>query len=286
MNLKGSDHDLEKDIINKENANSIEQSDEKLNDDEITVSNILKNIAYRENLNDLDNNDENQITCLGNYKTTNYNTINEDYYENKKINDLRTEVFFVIMIFLKSFFKKRFNLNFDSFKCDEVLGKNINQMRKILGLEIYQILCYYPENIKKIINFTENTKMSHKEKPIFYYFMTRTYEELYNRYILGDINFPLFKGVTLRICSFITLEKIISKKKGEYKRLKKEEQFIEEKIKAFKELSKNIIKDIKSEDLKKDIEDKVFITAVIDEFEIMRNYFFENSLSIAIELKE
>jgi len=49
--------------------------------------------------------------------------------------------------------------------------------------------------------------------------MTRTYEEIYNRYVRGNINFPLFEGGIVTICEFITLKKEIEKRenKGETK---------------------------------------------------------------------
>ena len=191
------------------------------------------------------------------------------------------------MIYLKQFFKERYGLNFDSFKCDEVFGVSIGHMKKVLGLEIYQILCYYPENIAKIINFIEKVELEQKEKLTFFYFMTRTYEELYTRYINGDVNFPIIKNGTIRINKFITLKKVIKEKTEKLQKQQKTEKFIGTKIMAFSKLSKNMINDIKNgNNERKERKGKEFIIAVIDEFEIMKNNFLENNLSLGIELEE
>ena len=56
---------------------------------------------------------------------------------------------------------------------------------------------------------------------------------------------------------------------------------------AFSKLSKNMINDIKNgNNERKERKGKEFIIAVIDEFEIMKNNFLENNLSLGIELEE
>ena len=117
--------------------------------------------------------------------------------------------------------------------------------------------------------------------------MTRTYEELYNRYIIGDINFPIIKNVTVRINTFITLKKVIKEKTEKLQKQQKTEKFIGTKIMAFSKLSKNMINDIKNgNNERKERKGKEFITALIDEFETMRNNFLENNHSVGIELEE
>ena len=156
---------------------------------------------------------------------------------NKKLrkDNLRKEALYVPMIFLKKFFKKHYNLNFKSLKCDTILGKTIRHMKKPCKLKVYQLLCRDHKNIRKILNVF-NSHMHSSKKKTFDYFMRRTYEEIYNIYISGNINFPLFDGGTVRICEFITLEKEIERRenKGESK----------EKIENIKKLSLNMIKDI------------------------------------------
>ena len=110
------------------------------------------------------NNGPNLLLTLCN-NLTNCTSLTDEY---KRIDNLRKEAFYILMIFLKQFFKERYGLNFDSFKCDEVFGVSIGHMKKVLGLEIYQILCYYPENIVKIINNLEKAEFEPKKKLIFF----------------------------------------------------------------------------------------------------------------------
>ena len=209
------DNDYYKDIQKSEIYSKDDESDEKFNEEELGVENNLNNIAY--------NNIENQInqicTSLNN-ETTIFTTENKEDFYYKRTDDLRREVFFAFIIFLKTFLKETFSLNFDSFNCSLVLGKTIDEMRKVLELEIYQILCYYPENKAKIINFIKNAKVIKENRILFFYIMSRTYEELYNRYILGDLQFPLFKIGTVLYNSFTTLQKEIEKNKKNYKEKK------------------------------------------------------------------
>ncbi len=85
--------------------------------------------------------------------------------------------------------------------------------------------------------------------------MTRTYKELYHRYIKGDIDFPLFEGGTVRITKFPTQQRVIKEKIND-------ENYVKNKSKAFEEIGKNIF------------EGKSFDTFEKEEkFEIMRCKF-------------
>lgn len=204
-----------------------------------------------------------------------------------KTNNTRKDAFNALMIFLKQFLKEKYDIDLETFKCDEVLGVGIAHMKKVLGLEIYQILCYYPENAIKILKVIENPLINKSEKLIFFYFMTSTYEELYNRYISGDINFPLFKNGNLRINSFITLKKEIQLKKEKLKKKKKSDIFIEKTIKEFEKCSKNMINDIKSGDLeRKERNEKKFYTFEFEVFENMRKYFEDIKKAKHMEIEE
>lgn len=204
-----------------------------------------------------------------------------------KTNNTRKDAFNALMIFLKQFLKEKYDIDLETFKCDEVLGVGIAHMKKVLGLEIYQILCYYPENAIKILKVIENPLINKSEKLIFFYFMTSTYEELYNRYISGDINFPLFKNGNLRINSFITLKKEIKLKKEKLKKKKKSDIFIEKTIKEFEKFSKNMINDIKSGDLeRKERNEKKFYTFEFEVFENMRKYFEDIKKAKHMEIEE
>ena len=211
--------------------------------------------------------------------------VNEE--ECVKTNNTRKDAFNALMIFLKQFLKEKYDIDLETFKCDEVLGVGIAHMKKVLGLEIYQILCYYPENAIKILKVIENPLINKSEKLIFFYFMTSTYEELYNRYISGDINFPLFKNGNLRINSFITLKKEIQLKKEKLKKKKKSDIFIEKTIKEFEKFSKNMINDIKSGDLeRKERNEKKFYTFEFEVFENMRKYFEDIKKAKHMEIEE
>ena len=274
-----SDEQLKNNIIEEDKLDQEEQR-------ETECQNILGNVSQNKKNNNkesIENSGPNILITLGN-NITNCTSLTDEY---KRIDNLRKEAFYIVMIYLKQFFKERYGLNFDSFKCDEVFGVSIGHMKKVLGLEIYQILCYYPENIAKIINFIEKVELEQKEKLTFFYFMTRTYEELYKRYINGDVNFPIIKDGTIRINKFITLKKVIKEKTEKLQKQQKTEKFIGTKIMAFSKLSKNMINDIKNgNNERKERKGKEFIIAVIDEFEIMKKNFLENNLSLGIELEE
>ena len=274
-----SDEQLKNNIIEEDKLDQEEQR-------ETECQNILGNVSQNKknnNKENIENSGPNILITLGN-NITNCTSLTDEY---KRIDNLRKEAFYIVMIYLKQFFKERYGLNFDSFKCDEVFGVSIGHMKKVLGLEIYQILCYYPENIAKIINFIEKVELQQKEKLTFFYFMTRTYEELYTRYINGDVNFPIIKNGTIRINKFITLKKVIKEKTEKLQKQQKTEKFIGTKIMAFSKLSKNMINDIKNgNNERKERKGKEFIIAVIDEFEIMKKNFLENNLSLGIELEE
>ena len=274
-----SDEQLKNNIIEEDKLDQEEQR-------ETECQNILGNVSQNKknnNKENIENSGPNILITLGN-NITNCTSLTDEY---KRIDNLRKEAFYIVMIYLKQFFKERYGLNFDSFKCDEVFGVSIGHMKKVLGLEIYQILCYYPENIAKIINYIEKVELEQKEKLTFFYFMTRTYEELYTRYINGDVNFPIIKDGTIRINKFITLKKVIKEKTEKLQKQQKTEKFIGTKIMAFSKLSKNMINDIKNgNNERKERKGKEFIIAVIDEFEIMKKNFLENNLSLGIELEE
>ena len=297
MNSEEYEKESNSDIFKKIEDFSDSQINNEIKEDIINQKDTIFNI----NLDNVNQNDKNNGKKFGKnnskedlsnitttFKTKLTKIINSEKDDFIRKDNLRKEAFYVPMIHLKKFFKERFNLNFNSFKCDEVFGVSIPNMKKVLGLEIYQILCYYPENIKKIINMMEKTEiMEQKEKMIFLYFMTRTYEEIYNRYIIGDNSFPLIKGGTVKINKFITLKKIIKRKEKKLKNGKKTENFIRNKMQNFENISKNMINDIKNNKLEREKrKEKEFITVIIEKFEIIRSYFKADELSVEINLEE
>ena len=80
--------------------------------------------------------------------------------------------------------------------------------------------------------------MIKSKKLTFFYFMTRTYKELYNYYIEGNLEFPIFPNGTVKICSFITLQKAIEEKK--------KDKYIY--INEFEEFSKSMLTDFQNKE--------------------------------------
>ena len=198
---------------------------------------------------------------------------------NVRKDNQRKSAFSYPMMSLKKLFKDLFNLDFSSFDCQVVLGSCIRNFKRVLKLKIYQILCYYPINAIKLLKFLDR-KMTKNKRLTFFYFMTRTYEEIYIRYINGNIDFPIIPNGTVRICKFTTLNKAINTKN------KKGENKIKD-INKFIDLSMHMLDDLKTEGRTRDeYVDKSFITFEIDIFEKMRDCFNEEAVATSIELEE
>ena len=165
-----------------------------------------------------------------------------------RIDDLNKEVFHSPMQFMKSFFKKRFDLNIDSFNCNDALGTSIRYMKTPLKFTIREILGHNKEISKRIEEKLENENDAGKKMELNY-FLDLKYEELFNRYIKGDINFQISKGPLSIIKEFITLEKAIQLKRErwrKFKKFKEDNSLLELKLALFKKYSNTIIQDIKS----------------------------------------
>ena len=215
---------------------------------------------------------DNGLDNISNQNTT-------DVTNKVRTDNTRKTAFIFLMMFLKVFFLEEFDLDFQSFKCDEVFGNSIRNFKRVLKLKIYQILCYYPINAIKLLKFLDR-KMTKNKRIMFFYFMTRTYEELYIRYINGNIDFPIIPNGTVRICKFTTLNKAINTKN------KKGENKIKD-INKFIDLSMHMLDDLKTEGRTRDeYVDKSFITFEIDIFEKMRDCFNEEAVASSIELEE
>ena len=186
--------------------------------------------------------------------------------------NIRNSAFYYPMKVLKKIFKIQFNLDFCSFKCSEVFGVSIRHMRPILDMKIYQILSYYPNYYAKIIEFA-NSKKSKENEYAFYYFMTRTYEELYTRYITGKVNFPCIPNGTVKQCSF-TLKRAIEAKINELNEKNNNKEYINKYIDIFKNISENMIEDLKNgKNERVEKKEKEFTPVVCKEFEDKRNNF-------------
>ena len=186
--------------------------------------------------------------------------------------NIRNSAFYYPMIVLKKIFKIQFNLDFGSFKCSEVFGVSIRHMGPILDMKIYQILSYYPVYNIKIIKFAKSKKSKETEY-MFYYFMTRTYEELYTRYITGKVNFPCIPNGTVKQCSF-TLKRAIEAKINELNEKNNNKEYINKYIDIFKNISENMIEDLKNgKNERVEKKEKEFTPVVCKEFEDKRNNF-------------
>ena len=204
----------------------------------------------------------------------------DNQQSDKRIDNIRRSAFIRLMIFLKVFFKVMFGLNMKSFNCQKDFGTTFGVLKEKMRWEIYQIFCCNKnkKNITELYQFLKASKMNNKEKLIFFYFMTRTYEELYMRYITGNINFSINPNYTLRIGKFITLEKAIEeKKKDNYK-------YVED----FERLSKSMLNDFDTLERDSEIDIKTIQQEKydIDIFTKMRNYFDRGVKSNGLGLEE
>jgi len=181
----------------------------------------------------------------------------EFYIKLKRIDNLRKTCFYTPMLFLKKYLKMEYGINFGSINCKVILGESIRYMKNSLELKVYQLLCLgckYKEALDSLkkIEMDENEKFDENKKFILFFLLTRTYEELYNRYIDERFNFSFYykdkkdeKHIT--ITNFITLQKAIDEEIKRLKKNKKEETYIKGRIRNYSYLSIHMIKDIKAE---------------------------------------
>ena len=279
MNRKESINKGNKKIISEIDHYCDSQVHEKDQEDDIDLKDVdAQNPIQVVSQNDKKEEKVNDIIFKNN--TTNGLTvpsINADEEESIKTNNLMKDSFIIVMIILKEYLKKNYKLNLDYFNCAKVLGVGITNMRRVLDLELYQILSYYPKSISLIIDVIKDPKISKKKKLILFYLMTRTYEELYMRYVNRDINFHISKGLILRIPKIATLNKVLKQKEIELQKKNKSRRYIDDYIEAFKNASINMINNIKGgrfERKPRDNEKKQpFIAFELEEFGKMRKYF-------------
>ena len=191
-----------------------------------------------------------------------------------RVDNLRREAFFAPMNILKQYFKYRFKMDFNNFDCAKLLGISLIYMKFPLGLFLYQLLSFYDEYKINILNQIQ-PQIEEKEKIIFIYFMTRTYEEIYDIYINGNIHTIIYQGKLQEVIKLDTLDNVLKRKRIEKsKRLC--ESVLDKTILKFEELSRNMIEDINNDELKRKNEQEIknpFVPIEIDELNTMRNYF-------------
>ena len=169
-------------------------------------------------------------------------------------------------------------------------------MKNVLNLQIYQLFCYYEEYKNKILSFIKNAKLNERAKNIFYYFMTRTYKELYKRCVSGNRDFPLYKKEdkfeNVKINKFITLKKAIEERREKLENKDLDNRSKEVTLNAFENLCKNMISDIENGKNEKGPQEnkknkKEFKPEEIEIFKYMRNQFpSDEELSKGMELEE
>ena len=190
-----------------------------------------------------------------------FNLYRVEYYI--RGDNLRRQAFFAPIERMVIFLRMRFKLKIRRINCVDVFGITIQEMKSGFKLTIKEILCNNKIN-EKIIEEKFQSKMSSKEESEFTYFMNMKYEELFSRYISGDISFPFFKEGTVRICNFITLEKTIQIKEKHWKNLeayKNNKEKLKKKIEKFIKYSRNMIEDINGGKLERKVNnDKKFKT--------------------------
>jgi hypothetical protein len=180
----------------------------------------------------------------------------EFYNKLKRTENLRQTCFYTPMEFLKKYLNVEYGLNFGSINCKVILGRSIGYMKEPLELKVYQLLCFGCKNkealdsLKKIV-MDESKKFDENKKFILFFLLTRTYEELYNRYIDEHFNFSFYykdkkdeKHIT--ITNFITLLKAIDEEIKRLKKNKEEETYIKRRIRNYLYYSIHMIKDIKA----------------------------------------
>ena len=213
-------------------------------------------------------------------------TIPETKFENDEPNqifNLMSQDLFILINFLKDFFNTIYNVDISPFDYYGSFGTNIELIQFFLKLKIYQIFCFQYGNIAKILRVLKS-KIRKEKKQVFIYFMTRTYEELYNRYISGDSFFPINKNKSININEFITLKDVIAKMKINQEDKNKND------IDSFIESSENMIYNISSE-IKNYRKIRKYKITYLEEFEKSRKDFeediiYDNINSITMDLEE
>ena len=176
-----------------------------------------------------------------------------------KSEDIRKTAYHAPMIYLKKFLKYIFQLNL-SFNCEMVLGTTINEMKYPLNAMIFEIFSYDNEDNVKKIRKKLYSITDEDEKTVFEFFMTRTYEEIYNIY-LEVYHGPPIPNKGNIIIIFYTMKDKIEEIKAALKKAKKSERYIANYLEIFEEISKTMIDDIKkTKKTNKKERKKVFVT--------------------------
>ena len=155
------------------------------------------------------------------------------------------------IIGLKNYFEKKFKIKLTLIALDNKLFKY--KLKQFIKLKLYQLINFDLEYKNIFIN----------DRQLIYYFMSMTYEQLFNYYI-NNINISNFNDHDINIPNFQTISKVIDHKKSELKKKGKTEGYINMIIEKFKKKSENIIENIKKGNLdKEETVDKMIIKVTV-----------------------
>ena len=129
-----------------------------------------------------------------------------DYYNKlKKTENFRKSCFYAPMIYLKSYLKEKYQLNFDSLNYENVLYESVQYMIIPKNIKIYQLLLMEDKLKQKMIDLSKETTITNEEEKLkLFFLMTRTYEEFYNMYIHDSFYFSI-KGKKKKLSLMILL---------------------------------------------------------------------------------
>ena len=169
------------------------------------------------------------------------------------------------------------NITLSKFDCNEFVG-GTSQNKILCKSKIYQIFSSN-EDYKKILEETEPANP--EDKKIFNYFLTRTFNYLFQKYYLNDRVF-LIEGKKETITLFRTFSEEKKRRKEKVYELDNEEKK-EEKIKNFIDASKLIFNNFEGCKTRERAELKHYDKIKIDKFE---NYLKQNNNIIDNKEKE
>ena len=169
------------------------------------------------------------------------------------------------------------NITLPKFDCNEFVG-GTSQNKILCESKIYQIFSSN-EDYKKILEETEPANP--EDKKIFNYFLTRTFNYLFQKYYLNDRVF-LIEGKKETITLFRTFSEEKKRRKEKVYELDNEEKK-EEKIKNFIDASKLIFNNFEGCKRRERAELKHYDEIKIDKFE---NYLKQNNNIIDNKEKE
>ena len=212
-------------------------------------------------------------TKKSNEKNENKNKKETNFNRDNSIKEGIKALLLIIKIIIEIFG----NITLSKFDCNEFVGGTL-QNKILCKSKIYQIFSSN-EDYKNILEETEPANP--EDKKIFNYFLTRTFNYLFQKYYLNDRVF-LIEGKKETITLFRTFSEEKKRRKEKVYELDNEEKK-EEKIKNFIDASKLIFNNFKGCKTRERAELKHYDKIKIDKFE---NYLKQNNNIIDNKEKE